>query len=464
MPLAFEVPAPPQPLPGREIHARVADLQWLGRMRWVAAVFLLLATAVAYQLRMVSEPLPLVTIAAVVLLCNVLWSQLLHRAPHWTPEAVDRFALLHLAVDELLLAAALHYAGGVDNPFDSLFAFQAALAAILLPPTVAWSAAGLACLLHSALVLGPQLGLLTPHPVDLRLLGDPVSHEGQSIPHSIVYLLAHWMMLAGVVYFTGTVRIRQHREEQLRRQQQLLARHHERLARVGAISAGVAHSVRNPLHGALNCLDLADRNPNMAESERAELRSMTREALRRIDRVTQRLLTLTRSQTAELQPTRLGELLADVVRSAESRAHARKVKLLLRAGDAAASQLELQVNAQRLSEALINLIDNALDVSPEHSEVGIDLCLTPGPRPVACVDISDNGPGVDAAAAPQIFEPFFTTKAVGEGTGIGLAIARRAARDHGGDVQLAATSPSGSVFRLTLPLQPPPSPQFDELD
>ena len=463
MPLAFGVPATPLPQPGQEIHARIADLQWLARMRWGAAAFLLLATAVAHWLGMVPHPAPLVAIAGLVVASNVMWLQLLRRAPLWSPSAVDRFALLHLAVDELLLAATLHYAGGVDNPFDSLFAFQAAMAAILLPPTVAWSAAGLACLLHSALVLGPPLGLLSQHPVDLRLLGDPVSHEGQSIPHSIVYLLAHWMMLAGVVYFTGTVRIRQHREEQLRRQQQQLAQHHERLARVGAISAGVAHSVRNPLHGALNCLDLADRNPNMGEAERFELRSMAREALLRIDAVTRRLLTLTRSPAAELLPVRFGELLADVVRSAEPRAQARKVKLQLHPGDAAAQQLELPLNAQRLSEALSNLIDNAVDVSPQDSAIEIALSLSPAPRPMACVDIRDAGPGVDAAVAPQIFEPFFTTKPAGEGTGIGLAIARRAARDHGGDVQLAATSPSGSVFRLTLPLQPPPQ-AFDQLD
>lgn len=463
MPLEFGAPATPPPQPGGEIHARIVDLQWLARMRWGAAGFLVLATLVAHQLGMVQRPAPLVAIALLVLTANVVWLHLLQRAAQWPAVAVDRFALLHLAIDELLLAATLHYAGGVDNPFDSLFAFQAAMAAILLPPTVAWTAAGLACLLHTALVLGPQLGLLTEHPVDLHLLGDHVSHEGQSIPHSIVYLLAHWMMLAGVVYFTGTVRIRQHREEQLRLHQQQLARHHERLARVGAISSGVAHSVRNPLHGALNCLDLLERDGEMAEPERRELRGLMREALTRIDRVTQRLLTLTRTQTADRSPVNLSELLADVVRSAEPRAQARHVQLSSRIAGSEAAKLEISLNSQRIGEALGSLVDNAIDASPAGESVQVALSLSQADR-AAWIEVRDRGPGVPSEVAAHIFEPFFTTKAVGEGTGIGLAIARRAARDHCGDVLLAETSPQGSVFRFTLPVQAQLGPRLDSLD
>jgi len=68
--------------------------------------------------------------------------------------------------------------------------------------------------------------------------------------------------------------------------------------------------------------------------------------------------------------------------------------------------------------------------------------------------VSDNGPGVAAAHRPRLFEPFFTTKAEGDGTGLGLAVSRSLARDHGGDVTLEATAEqAGASFRLALPLQ-----------
>lgn len=165
-----------------------------------------------------------------------------------------------------------------------------------------------------------------------------------------------------------------------------------------------------------------------------------------------------------MAPTRLGELLIDVVCGCEPRAQAHKVKLQLRREDPMAGQLELQLNPQRLREALGNLIDNAIDVSRDNSQVDIVLGLVASARPQVFVDIVDHGSGVDAAIVSQIFEPFFTTKAVDVGTGIGQAIARRAARDHGGDVVLAATSPQGSVFRLTLPVQPSGPVSLDALD
>ena len=67
------------------------------------------------------------------------------------------------------------------------------------------------------------------------------------------------------------------------------------------------------------------------------------------------------------------------------------------------------------------------------------------------VDVADNGPGVPQAVAAQLFRPFTTGGRAG-GAGLGLAIARDLVRNHGGDIALAETGPSGTTFRFTLPL------------
>jgi two-component system C4-dicarboxylate transport sensor histidine kinase DctB len=67
------------------------------------------------------------------------------------------------------------------------------------------------------------------------------------------------------------------------------------------------------------------------------------------------------------------------------------------------------------------------------------------------VEVADSGPGVNPAVRDRLFEPYATTRGLGEGMGLGLAISKKILLDHGGDLELADTSPRGTTFRLTLP-------------
>src|SRR5439155_3578509 len=95
-----------------------------------------------------------------------------------------------------------------------------------------------------------------------------------------------------------------------------------------------------------------------------------------------------------------------------------------------------------------NLLSNALDAL--DGEGTITITSRRSPNGVA-VEIADDGPGIPADVQSRIFEPFFTTKPVGEGTGLGLDIARRIVLAHWGDIKLrSATGPT--AFVVTLPL------------
>ena len=70
---------------------------------------------------------------------------------------------------------------------------------------------------------------------------------------------------------------------------------------------------------------------------------------------------------------------------------------------------------------------------------------------MACVRISDTGSGISPEQLPHIFEPFYTTKEVGQGTGLGLAVARRIVEEHGGRIEAANHPEGGAVFTVYLP-------------
>lgn len=105
-----------------------------------------------------------------------------------------------------------------------------------------------------------------------------------------------------------------------------------------------------------------------------------------------------------------------------------------------------------LNQVWTNLLDNSADALGNRGRIRIS---TRRDGEKILVEINDDGPGIPADAQPRIWEPFYTTKPVGEGTGLGLDIARRiVVTTHGGDLSVES-QPGNTTFRITLPLKPP---------
>ncbi|MCE7870224.1 sensor histidine kinase [bacterium CPR1] len=98
-----------------------------------------------------------------------------------------------------------------------------------------------------------------------------------------------------------------------------------------------------------------------------------------------------------------------------------------------------------LVQVLTNLLSNAHQVGPE-----VEVSARASGATVE-LEVRDFGPGIPAEIRSRLFEPFFTTRPVGQGTGLGLFLARGIAERAGGSLELAATGPGGSTFRLLLP-------------
>ena len=89
----------------------------------------------------------------------------------------------------------------------------------------------------------------------------------------------------------------------------------------------------------------------------------------------------------------------------------------------------LKVDADRVQQILLNLLLNGLDAMAAAGEIRISLAAQ---GPTVKISVADQGSGIASVVAPYIFDPYFTTKT--EGTGMGLAVCRKIARLHGGDL------------------------------
>ncbi len=219
----------------------------------------------------------------------------------------------------------------------------------------------------------------------------------------------------------------------------------ERLVRIGAISAGVAHTIRNPLHGAINCTEILQKRIPPDDSVAHEMFDLMMEGLNRIEIITRRLLVLTRDSPLQKGKIDINVLISNALSFIEARAEKKKIRLVKELTDFS----ELSVDSDRFSEALINLFENALDACQEGDRVTIKTNIEAGNR--SCIWVEDSGQGISEENLAKVFDPFFTTKLIGQGSGLGLAITRRIIEEHEGEITLESTVGKGTRFRILFP-------------
>ena len=113
---------------------------------------------------------------------------------------------------------------------------------------------------------------------------------------------------------------------------------------------------------------------------------------------------------------------------------------------------EVQINPAQLIGILLNLIKNSLDACKRGGTISIHAHPHIKKPDMVEVVVSDTGHGIPASIRDRVFEPFFTTKPPGEGTGLGLAMAKRIVESYGGYITITETSPSGTSISIELPI------------
>ncbi len=225
------------------------------------------------------------------------------------------------------------------------------------------------------------------------------------------------------------------------------ARKAERLAAAGALAAGLAHEIRNPLNGASLHLAVLERALARAAGLSPAVGDavvVVRGEIKRLSDLVSDFLEVARPRPLARAPCDLNDLTRTVLALVAPEAAARRIEVRVEPWPFEAVE---EIDSERIKQVLLNLIRNGIESIGEGGAVTVRVRRTPHSVEL---DVEDDGPGVADASAP-IFDAFFTTKE--RGTGLGLSIVHRIVTDHGGDIAFTS-APKHTVFTVRLPSKP----------
>ena len=233
-------------------------------------------------------------------------------------------------------------------------------------------------------------------------------------------------------------------------------RHADRLSTVGKLSAGIAHELGTPLNVVQGRADMI-RTGEVTGDEALDSARIIKEQAQRMSRIVRELMQFARRREPERSPTDLRELARETIALLRPMTAKGGVSVAL-ASTATANTLS--VDPTQLQQSLTNLVMNAVHASAPGSVVEVDVgtrhAVSPAdlgavPGDYAFISVTDHGQGMPPEIVDSVFEPFFTTKGVGEGSGLGLAVAFGIVREHGGWISVDSAPGRGSVFTIYLP-------------
>jgi signal transduction histidine kinase len=232
--------------------------------------------------------------------------------------------------------------------------------------------------------------------------------------------------------------------EEVKRSQQLSA--------LGQMSAGIAHEIRNPLNSIRGFVELICETSPPPEKQKEYFNIILSES-DRISGLLQDLLDLAKDIKVPLEKKTFPEILDSMKDLFNMQARQSGIDLIWK--NRLEHSLDVLCSSEKLQQVIGNLIGNACEALNNHNAPRLELDLsfdrTKFSRKGAlCLDIRDNGSGIDKKNLEKIFTPFFSSK--DHGTGLGLAISRKIIDAMNGEIQAFNNDESGATFRILLPV------------
>lgn len=419
-------------MPTTHFHPHAAATTNLRRLFWLRNLIIVFLGAVTLFLFYLDIPLNLLPVTAalggMLLLNVVIWWRLRLSAGVGETEL-----LAQLLGDIITLTALFYFTGGYSNPFVWMYLLPLAIAAVALRTLYVWLIAGLAIACYSMLVF----------------FHIPLSHlhvhagVGMSLDIHLVGMWLGFVVSAGIFAFFVT-RIGQSLREydQMTAEAREAALESEHMLALGALATGAAHELGTPL----STMAVITRELSLQHAEQPELQRQFDLLRSQVDRCKTILTTLTGSagqMRAEGASTiALDEFLNQIIQRWQDSRPALRLE-----SNAQGTSPAPQIAADRtLGMALVNLLDNAADASPERVQVEMIW-----DNKELKISIRDFGVGLSTAEAAQIGKPFYSTKKE-HGMGLGLYLARTIFGRFNGSVKLENHADCGTLTLIHLPL------------
>jgi len=239
--------------------------------------------------------------------------------------------------------------------------------------------------------------------------------------------------------------LRESREEieHLHRTQMSRAEH---FATLGELATGLAHEIRNPLAGIAGVIEIVGRDLPASSPAKAVVKDV-REEIAQINRILTDLLGTARPRASEMRQSDLNTTVEHAVMLARQQVLSKPIKIEF---TPAVDMPEVEHDSDQMHQVLLNLLLNSVQAIEGSGLVQVAVSANESGED-AVITVSDTGRGIPAEHLPNIFRPFYTTK--GNGTGLGLSLARRIVEEHRGRIDVESSSGKGTTFSVTLPLR-----------
>jgi two-component system sensor histidine kinase RegB len=421
-------PAPQHALPHLSSPLNLKRLVWLRTIVIPGAAVALLAASRFYQLPI--RLAPLITIIVVLALVNFwTWRRLRHGA-----EIQHAEFFTQMLIDVVALTGILYYSGGATNPFAYLFLLPLAISATVLPRRYTWPLAGITAACYTFLLL-------------YRVPLPPFSPPGDDGSTFIVHVIGMWLgfVLSAVLIAQFVVSMGQ----TLRDQERSLAEARERALRdervvaLATLAAGAAHELSTPLGTmALVTAELAEEYPSEEYPELHKNIELLRGQIRKCkDSLSVISAAAGAGRADEARPVRVDAFIRHAVTEVRRLRPGAVITV-----DIPRKTRPPEIIVERtLTQALLNVLHNAVDASPQDVRVGCTWT-----REHARIDVTDRGPGISLKTIDPGSRPARSSK--DSGLGLGLFLTHTALSHFGGEISFADAPGGGACVTIRLPL------------
>jgi signal transduction histidine kinase len=226
------------------------------------------------------------------------------------------------------------------------------------------------------------------------------------------------------------------------RRQQALKQKLQALATLGETVSSLAHEMKNMLIPIRGFLRRIRENQSSGAKAASYLEIVDQESAR-LEKMVKDMLSFGRFAPLQKEEVEVRALVEDIQQITAEEFHDNGVRLVCRCQEGIR---KVSLDREKVRQALVNLIHNALQATPKGKEVRL---LVQTDQGILHMVVEDEGAGIPKEHLDRIFQPFFTTKP--QGTGLGLAITHQIVKDHGGDIRVESTSGNGTRVSVSFP-------------
>jgi len=213
-----------------------------------------------------------------------------------------------------------------------------------------------------------------------------------------------------------------------------------RLIAMGEMAAKIVHEIRSPLCSVELYASMLARD--LEGTQHLDMAKGISTGISSLNNILTNMLFFAKPQKPLLRPVEICRLLEETVFMLMPMLESRGLKFIREIGQG----VSVRGDADLLKQVFLNILLNAIQATPEDRAITAN-CRNEGQS--ALIEISDEGPGIEAENIEKIFDPFFSTKE--KGTGLGLAISAKIVQAHGGTIKVMSIPGHGAMFRLSFP-------------